>query len=353
MKIAVVQDFLRVGGTETQSVFLANAFAAAGLEVTLFTFRPGGPLEKGIQPVVRRVSLQPLDTRISVWAPGLSKRLHLAEPDIVLCMGRMANNKGGALTQGFRVVATARTGTLVNRGNLRAYQRAAAVVCNANWTLERLANAGVPREKLEVIPNAFTRSWSREELETRREQMRRKLSGETIVFTCVAAFRSGKGQERLLRAFARAHLEADWRLWLVGDGPERRKCEGLARRLGLRANVDFMGTREPLDALAGADVFVFGSEAESLPNALIEAQWAGLPIVAYAVGGVGETFEAQGSGFLIPDGDESAFANAVESLAHDESQRMRQSVRAREVFDERFGGGSGVEAWLSLFERLL
>ena len=45
MKLAILQDYLRVGGTETQSIFLANAFAQAGYEVMLITFRPGGPLE--------------------------------------------------------------------------------------------------------------------------------------------------------------------------------------------------------------------------------------------------------------------------------------------------------------------
>jgi predicted ABC-type transport system involved in lysophospholipase L1 biosynthesis ATPase subunit len=46
MKILIIQDHLRSGGTERQSVLLANAFAAAGHPATLLTFRPGGPLEQ-------------------------------------------------------------------------------------------------------------------------------------------------------------------------------------------------------------------------------------------------------------------------------------------------------------------
>ena len=50
MKILIVQDYLRSGGTERQSVLLANAFAAAGHATTLLTFRPGGPLDGTVSP---------------------------------------------------------------------------------------------------------------------------------------------------------------------------------------------------------------------------------------------------------------------------------------------------------------
>ncbi|MFM9032031.1 MAG: hypothetical protein ACKOTF_15425 [Opitutaceae bacterium] len=61
MKILILQDFLRSGGTERQCVLLANAFAAAGQEVTLVTFRPGGALAGTVGAAVRRVTVQPCD----------------------------------------------------------------------------------------------------------------------------------------------------------------------------------------------------------------------------------------------------------------------------------------------------
>ena len=50
MKILIVQDYLRSGGTERQSILLANAFTAAGHPTTLLTFRPGGALDGTVHP---------------------------------------------------------------------------------------------------------------------------------------------------------------------------------------------------------------------------------------------------------------------------------------------------------------
>ncbi|MDB4385700.1 glycosyltransferase, partial [Opitutaceae bacterium] len=98
MKILVVQDFLRSGGTERQSVLLASSFARAGHATTLVTFRPGGVLQpsESVDGLEIR-SLQSRDTKLDWWAPALIRRAKSWAPDIVLCMGRMANCYGGSL----------------------------------------------------------------------------------------------------------------------------------------------------------------------------------------------------------------------------------------------------------------
>src|SRR5205823_1824209 len=83
--------FLRSGGTERQTVLLANAFAAAGHDVTLLTFRPGGALNSTVNAAVPRHALQPFDFHLDWFAPGLTGFVARAQPDIILCMGRMAN----------------------------------------------------------------------------------------------------------------------------------------------------------------------------------------------------------------------------------------------------------------------
>ena len=113
MKIAVVQDFLRSGGTERQAVLLANAFAGAGHDTTLLTFRPGGPLGRTISANVPHRSLQPFDLKADWFAPGLRRRLRALAPEVVLCMGRMANCYAGGMQAELPesiVFATMRTG---------------------------------------------------------------------------------------------------------------------------------------------------------------------------------------------------------------------------------------------------
>src|SRR4051794_36700053 len=97
MKILIVQDYLRSGGTERQSVLLANAFAAADNDTSLLTFRPGGPLDSTVSASVRRYALQRRDTGLDWFAPGMRRTVQKVEPQIILCMGRMANCYAGKI----------------------------------------------------------------------------------------------------------------------------------------------------------------------------------------------------------------------------------------------------------------
>jgi glycosyltransferase involved in cell wall biosynthesis len=70
------------------------------------------------------------------------------------------------------------------------------------------------------------------------------------------------------------------RLWLVGDGPERKNLENQCHALGIASAVRFWGARsEVADFLQAADLFVFPSHAEGLGLAAVEAQAAGLPVL--------------------------------------------------------------------------
>ncbi len=159
MHILVLQDHLRNGGTERQSVLLAHAFAGAGHRVTLLTFRPGGALDfSPAQPGLRRGALQPFDTRLDWFAPGLIRAARRLAPDIVLCMGRMANSRGAALQRalpGAAVITTMRTGKELPRACVRSLRASRHIIANsaaaARVLVERHA---LPGGKITVIRNA-------------------------------------------------------------------------------------------------------------------------------------------------------------------------------------------------------
>ena len=115
MKILIVQDYLRSGGTERQSLFLGAAFARVGHAVTLLTFRPRGEIagDASGQELFAFRSLQPFDFHLDWLAPGLLRVAAETAPDIVLCMGRMTNCYAGFLQRRLpsaAVVCTMRTG---------------------------------------------------------------------------------------------------------------------------------------------------------------------------------------------------------------------------------------------------
>jgi glycosyltransferase involved in cell wall biosynthesis len=152
----------------------------------------------------------------------------------------------------------------------------------------------------------------------------------------VARFFPQKDHALLLRAFAAARCP-DARLLLVGDGPGLPACRRLAADLGLGHQAQFLGARDDVpQLLAGAQVFALASRYEGLPISILEAMRAGLPVLATAVGGVGEAVAHGRSGLLTPPGDEHALAAALRLLLGQPRLRAAMGAAGREAFLNTF-----------------
>jgi glycosyltransferase involved in cell wall biosynthesis len=176
-----------------------------------------------------------------------------------------------------------------------------------------------------------------------------------FVIGCVANLKPRKGIETLVRAFALRAQEQDSRLRLVliGDGPLRSHLKRIVEEVGLASAVVFHGTEpEPWRMLAGMDLFVHPSESEGMPNAVLEAAAAGLPIVATPAGGTVEIVLDGVTGLLTPPGDESAMAAAIGQLVDDPELRGRLGAAARARAESAFGMERFVSETISLYERL-
>jgi glycosyltransferase involved in cell wall biosynthesis len=133
-----------------------------------------------------------------------------------------------------------------------------------------------------------------------------------------------KGVELLLRAFLRVRAEVPAaRLRIVGTGPRHSEMERLAAGLGLGSAVSFRGgvapelvERELKDAWA---LVVPSLWAEPFGLVAIEALVRGVPVVASANGGLGETVEPGLNGLLFPNGDEVGLAAALCAIARGEA----------------------------------
>ena len=79
------------------------------------------------------------------------------------------------------------------------------------------------------------------------------------------------------------------------------------------------------------------SQFEGTPNVLIEAQAAGIPVVAPNVGGVGETLLDGTTGILVPNRKPSSFARAVLQMLHDPEWRERAAIHGPLFVAKRFG----------------
>lgn len=118
-----------------------------------------------------------------------------------------------------------------------------------------------------------------------------------------------------------------WHLTIAGDGPLREEMSARAATLGVSEAISFVGEvpngPELWELYRSSDVFLHVSFTEGLPQVLFEAQAAGLPIVATAVGGVATAIENGRTGLLIGPGDADAAAEAIRRLTADRALRER------------------------------
>ncbi len=359
MKIIVLQDHLRSGGTERHSILLTREFARLGHASQLVTFRPGGVLAATAACTLR--ALQPFDTGIDWFGPGLL-RAALDGSDIVLCMGKTANCfagriQGRAVSRGMRtrVVATLRAGGKLPGVYYSSVRRAAHIVTNSHEAADGLVSLhGLYSRGITVIHNSLVFPESHV---GRDIGLRAKLGAgpDTTVLISVAMFRPEKNQKALLEIASRLPKEWDWRLWLAGEGSERGACERLAATLGLGDRVRFLGFQEDPDPYyRAADIAVHASKEEALSNFIIEAQSHGLPAVACRALGIRECFVQGRTGWMVEQGDHDGFRAALAVLASDTPEvRKTRASEAREFSRASFDPQRQVAAYTGLFESLL
>jgi glycosyltransferase involved in cell wall biosynthesis len=130
----------------------------------------------------------------------------------------------------------------------------------------------------------------------------------------------------LLDVMAQLHAaDPEWRLVIVGDGPMRTQLDARTEELGLAEVVDVRGY-VPIDGelprlYRSADAFLHVSWTEGVPQVLFEAFALGLPVVATAVGGIGDALAD--SALLVPPDDPQAAAAALLRIAGDHQLRAR------------------------------
>jgi len=358
MKILVVQDYLRSGGTERQSILLAGGFANAGHDTTLLTFRPGGPLATTCHAAVHRRALQPFDTGLDWWAPGLVRTTRSIAPDVILTMGRMANCYAGGLQEKFpaaAVVATMRTGKPLPGRFRRSLRMVRHVIANSQEAKDNLvARQGVPGERITVIYNSLV--FPPTAPAPRNQALRAQYGAgpQTAVLICVAMFRPEKNQREVIELAATLPPGADWQLWLAGTGPTVADCERLVAVRQLGSRIKFLGFHaDPSPLYRAADIAVHASRSESLSNFLIEAQAHGLPAVVYSAQGIAECFQPGETGWVVPPGDRAAFHARLAPLLNDLAFRQRCAERARAFASSRFDPSQQLRVYLDLFTRLL
>ena len=213
---------------------------------------------------------------------------------------------------------------------------------------------GIPPRRIQVIPNgvppgdeapAATLSALRESL---------GLDQHHPVVGSVGSLYPVKGHRYLIEAAPSILGRFPQTVFvIVGQGGLRGELEARAARLGVAANLRFLGHREDVrDLLSICDLFVLPSLSEGMPLALLEAMAAGLPAVATRVGGVTEVLEDRKTGLLVPPGDSGALAAAIMTLMGNPPLVKELGEAARHEATTRFSLAGMVRAYEGVYSEL-
>jgi glycosyltransferase involved in cell wall biosynthesis len=161
-----------------------------------------------------------------------------------------------------------------------------------------------------------------------------------------------KGIDVFLRACRDlADRGCEFRAEIVGDGPERASLEELRAALNLEDLVKFTGVVENMPGVyAALDLLVIPSRSEGLPNVLLEALSANLPVVATRVGAIPEVLEDSGAGRLVTPDSPRALADAIEQTLMTPVDPA--TYEARRAVVERFSLERRAMAHLRLYAEL-
>jgi glycosyltransferase involved in cell wall biosynthesis len=228
------------------------------------------------------------------------------------------------------------------------------VVTSGEAVRRIVVDAGVPPARVIAIPagvdlDAFP-------FRARAPETLAALALTPPVVGSVAMFRGSKGHAHLIDAFARVQAARPTAtLLLVGDGIRRAWVEGLARAAGLADRVVFTGFRSDVPALLAAmDCFVLAStRTEGVPQSLLQALAAGVPVVASDIGGVPEVVVDGVTGLLAPQGSADGLAGRIEAVLDDPAAAERRAVAGRALVERRFSHAASIARLLDLYDELL
>lgn len=221
------------------------------------------------------------------------------------------------------------------------WHEASAVVANSSG-LRDLANAFDAKIDIAVVPNGVdvqgtlpeARAWSPPQI----------LSVGRIVHQ--------KGFDLALQALSGlTEIRWDWRV--AGDGPQLPMMRQLVQDGGLHSRVHFLGwlkADELQREYANANLFVFPSRHEGMPNAVLEAMGSGLPVIATRIAGNEELVANGETGLLVPVEDVPALEQALQQLLTDSERCERMGDAARRRVEQFFGWQRAADQYQSILK---
>jgi len=235
------------------------------------------------------------------------------------------------------------------------YRRATARVVTTSSALREqlIRDNGISPERIDSVPTGIDpREFER--LDRARARAGLGLPSAAPLIGIVATLRSWKGHRYLVEALSRLK-HGDAKLLIVGDGPQRDALQAQVAALGLVDRVIFAGQRDDVVPwLAAMDVFVLPSYAnEGVPQALVQAMFAGIPCVTTDAGGIPEIARDGDTATIVAKQDSVALAEGIDRVLGALEDCGAMVERARALVSRRCTRESMLDRMDDVFRRAL
>lgn len=161
-----------------------------------------------------------------------------------------------------------------------------------------------------------------------------------------------KGLDILLKALSKIDLK-EWRLAIIGDGPEKPELVKLVHDLKLEYQVKFFGFRKDrISFLRGLDVFVLPSRLEGVPRCVMEAMATNVPVVASDIPGCRDLILQDITGLLFKPDDVDGLCRAISNLITDDVLGSRLATSAKKMVENNWSASAMANYYHKLYDEL-
>lgn len=353
MKIAHVVDNMEMGGAEMLVSQLCRLQRETGNDPSIYAIANLGALGK--QMLKEGIRVQPhLGRHLPDAARNLYHVFRLLRPDVVHLHNPTPTIYAAipAKLAGIRSIVSTRHSLVAKPRNAQVEIKYAVAAACCDWivgicdaTVNNLRNLHTTSAKklVRVYNGAAPLSRTPEAKCPSKE-------GFTLLY--VGRLEPVKNHVLLLQAFSEAFAQSPTlRLWVVGDGTERKRLEAIAANLGISAVVTFWGQQFDISPFFSiADAFIMSSQSEGLPMSLLQALSLGLPSIVTDVGGMAEVVRMTKAGIVVPLNCQYEMTEAILRFAVDDAAREQCSKNAEVAFASNFTLQIMANAYMHLYK---
>ena len=350
-------------GAEKQLTLLATGLRRAEIDVHVCALTRTGPYEQDLRAAGVPVTLIGKSSKLDPAAFWRLKR-HIADlrPDLVHTWLFAANSYGraAALAVGVRHIVAAERCVdpwkvwhelAIDRWLARRTDR---IVVNSSGIRDFYRRHGISGEKFVVIPNGIDPLPA---TDVSRCELLDELglpAGTRLIGAVGRLWPQKRIKDLIWAADLLKVIRDDVHLLIIGDGPHRERLEKYQRQVRIEDKVHFLGHRGDVSRLLPHfDLLWLGSEFEGLPNVIMEAMMAGVPVVATDIPGNRDLVVPGETGYLVPIGDRAAFARQAQKLLEDSDLARRLCEAGRQRMLNDFTVDKMVERHVQLYQELL